>query len=934
MRLRLFYILFAFLAVANIAQAQTTIDYSASVEYDEYPENVSINNPYKGIKVYAFNSHSDADAALADLEKGVEPKLKKSAPINEMGEFTIRVFDDKNSIVLVYAHGYGAQMIPRAEFSSKRRITLKKNKEGTMEELVVEESKLRRGLETKIESMEFDGTMRSHANFIIPYRITPNMRIVAQPMWYDRVDITDSSLDTVFAYRSVVYNDNDEYKTTQARRMDFKPEMFDSLQYLNSINKIFVVYDTVYDKQTKEVVAIREIDKSQIDIFAGKDTIYVHLVDTMSGFDPDTSHPYPFGAMVEVVDYNTVLYRDTVSNNGERVDPLKFLEYRFADFRPDSIAFYEKAEVVNVPHEGEMRLNFEVGKWHLSLEDSVNYKHMKQLTESLQKIENDSENRSLDYVCIYGMASPDGNYMQNKELARKRARELKSKIHTRAHITDGEPVVASWELVADSLERDGYTTVANEIREFVVTKKRGISSIPSYDKKLMDTYLDKFRSVHYVYTETRREKKQPDLILKDYKKDPESVYRSGYWILFNHLTDKELLREVSRSALKVTRDDKNRNNPDRNYGYWAYAAGILAHACVATGVIDFEVLDPFLNLELYKDSVDGKMKLLALDSLRGYESGKIERYYNAPENAANQLIMTLKSNNRARKDKIPYLEQLVRAGGEAKYDTLLAFSKCKRGKFQNDSVARKIVASVSPTNAVVMNLAMHYITKDTTYLSAAIADTLNLPDRAATNYMKSVICLRKKAFDSSKMNLAKSFCKDIKMIAMANNDKELMADEDDAHMIVDALTHWREMMPTYIKEQNRKEKVVFETPQVKAADAVPDSLSTDSLSLNDVPEALPVDSMKPVKKVVYEEMSDEEYRKQPFVIFNDAYEKLTDKKNKDNAAAIENLYRAFDSDKEYISIFNVLLIRDITVSKDKELVKKLREIRNRYKKAE
>ena len=49
MRLRLFYILFAFLAVANIGiiQAQNSIDYSASVEYDEWPENVDPTNPYK-----------------------------------------------------------------------------------------------------------------------------------------------------------------------------------------------------------------------------------------------------------------------------------------------------------------------------------------------------------------------------------------------------------------------------------------------------------------------------------------------------------------------------------------------------------------------------------------------------------------------------------------------------------------------------------------------------------------------------------------------------------------------------------------------------------------------------------------------------------------------------------------------------------------------
>ena len=406
------------------------------------------------------------------------------------------------------------------------------------------------------------------------------------------------------------------------------------------------------------------------------------------------------------------------------------------------------------------------------------------------------------------------------------------------------------------------------------------------------------------------------------------MYYSGYWILLNHLTDKKQLREVARNALKVTRAAENRNNPDKHYGYWPYAASILAHACVATDTIDYTILDPFLDLELYKDTTDNdNMKLPAFECYKN-ESHKIDHYLNAPENAANQLIMTLKGHSSTRIGKIEHLEIIASAGGEAKYDTLIAFSRCMRGKYKEDSVAWRMVASTSPTNSVVMNLAMHRTTKDTTYLAAAAEDTLHLPDNAVSNYLKSILCLRKKAFDSSKMNLAISFCKDIKMIALANNDKDLKS--EDEHMIVDAIGYWRKMMPDSIKKQNRKEKVVFETPQAKVTAAVADSLSADSLSLSEVAAALPTDSVAPVKRVVYEEMSDEEYRKHPFVIFNEAYEKLIDKKQNNDAVAIDNLYKAFDCDIEYINVFNVLLVRDKNVNKDKELQKRLREIRDRY----
>ena len=80
-------------------------------------------------------------------------------------------------------------------------------------------------------------------------------------------------------------------------------------------------------------------------------------------------------------------------------------------------------------------------------------------------------------------------------------------------------------------------------------------------------------------------------------------------------------------------------------------------------------------------------------------------------------------------------------------------------------------------------------------------------------------------------------------------------------------------------------------------------------------------------------MSEEEYNKHPFAIFVKAFDSLTDKDNTNDGQATVELYNVFDKENVYLSIFEVFLVRDENIRKNKELLRKLIEVRNGYLKS-
>lgn len=942
MRLRLFYILsslFLFLFAIGELHAQTV--YKMSIDVVDPDKPMFVYNRYEDeITVYSFINKKDAEDALKGLQKqdkgATKVKYASTTP-NYKGEFTIEMYGSEATL-LVWCEDL---FISHAMFSIKQcrsgmKIELKKKgKAQGKQKLMTDEdqrldqvtidAKQIKSTEKPSDSVEEDGVMTSRATYVIPYKMESNMRVVVQPLWYDRIDFSDEESDSVFSYGNAFFYDKFDYNVTQDRRMDYDI-MHDKLysMTLPDSMRYYVLEDT-----------IRRY--SRIEFTEGHDTIIAHVVDTLSGYDPNASHPYPFGAIIKVFDYNVPVYSTDRKDDGERRSPLKFIDFTFKEFLPDDDKFFERQEDVRIDKDEELHLNFEVGKSTIVANDSTNMKQLNKLRDTFIAIR-ENEKRSLVKVEVYGMASPDGSEEKNKSLAKERAtyvqREIKRYTNRPVEIKDSR--VAGWDCLADSLARDGYVNEAKEVKDIVekfpnnmMAQGYRVAALPYYKSIIKDIYLPKLRTVRFKYTENYEGQKSIDKILEDYNNNANTLFQRGeFWSLFKHIKDKKELEGVVRHALKVTRDTETENSKYCD-GYWPYAAALLACCYIARDTIDMQLLEPFLDYTL---NADGTIKIIRAIKRDGDgNAAPIVNYVNWPEFAANQLIMTLKQHKRSYKNKIPILEGIMNKActGTTPYDTLMSFSKCLRGGYKAGKVSteeeaekiRRVVSSTSVTNRVVINLAMDTPEDaDVKYLNMAMADTLNLPDNPVSDYLKSIIYFRKGDKTEAETCLARCFEKDITKIAVASNDKDLISNAGDGYRVIEnAINVWKNRMSDVIMHPAMDNKP--DTVMVALSDttmvALPDSTllaQTDSLPSTPSKPSLVVDE------------------KHPYTWYIRALESIKKSGNNNYEDAKSALFKCFDIDKRYVNVLVVSLKRDISIRNNEEIVEKLKGLLSEYKK--
>lgn len=162
-------------------------------------------------------------------EKYAERNDTSSTVLGKKMEYTINVLSGASSFVVFcdYDALFGTEINENGQeekvkkggyFTSKTmRLHIWKNliqtfeKQEQTDDLVIDD-----------RPAEKPGVLIMNKNFVFPYKLRPNQRIVAQPVWYDRIDISDANSDTVFAYGKPVYLDCAEYALTQDRAMDYK----------------------------------------------------------------------------------------------------------------------------------------------------------------------------------------------------------------------------------------------------------------------------------------------------------------------------------------------------------------------------------------------------------------------------------------------------------------------------------------------------------------------------------------------------------------------------------------------------------------------------------------------------------------------------------------------------------------------------------------
>ena len=895
-----------FVALPTSVNAQSNRFYlSATIDYEGVTA-LDIMEFQNVIVVYSFAKADEAQAALEILKKNENARIKNgvSKIPSEDGSFKIQAFKEGSLLIWVKDKRYASKVYNGRQLSSgmnivvtpanrpqktENRLIVNQNENSISDTLLqnIDVVEKKKNVKKKASSSQDEGgTMTSSTTIYVPFRVRDNMRIVVQPLWYDRVNALDEKSDTVFSYGHAFYCDVDEYSLTQTRLMDYDLTN-DSLYNLGNPELLF-----------KKELADGEMLYSNVSFTPDRDTIIVSIIDTLSGYDPDVSHPYPFGAIVAVADYNSKLKTHYEKDDGERKSSLKFLDFKFNSYLPEKEKFVELIDDEPTDVSGELRLNFENGKAVLSMNDTVNVNELNKLKNLLKEIEED-EFRFLLMMDVYGVASPEGNLASNERLARDRAEYARTQIlrFTDRPVNIAQTKVAGWDEVSKLLRADSLFSKADTIDAIIASTKgieaqnQVINKLPFY-QLLKDVYLPKLRVVRYSYMESKPSQPAPEQLLEAFRdKDRRKNLRHGhYWILFNYIKDNRLLEEVARVALEETRSQ----DEDSVYskGYWPYAACLLSTCYIARDTFDLNLLSPFLETTLVKNETTNEMEIQHLRDwwpsrihkriTKGAEYDKDEyrivRYVNFPEFAANQLVMLLRNNKRLDFNYVSALEDIMDGQG-LQYDTLAAISKCLRGGYKETSFTseaqaahiRSIVENSSVTNSVVINLAMDEPDDaDSTYFAVAEFKAESLPDNAVSDYLKAIIKFRKGHFAEADSLLASSFVKDVNMIRIANNDKDLLSHDRTRFVVSGALPRWYAAMKETVGNDERN----------------------------------------------------------AFAWYSKAIEELSKGQYADVEKSKEYMSRCFTMDKRYKDVLGVVLKRDSNIKSNTLLLERLNEIRN------
>lgn len=907
------FILF-FAGISNVSAQDDTRTIKGRVVLDDL-DNMEkmLNYDYSAyVKIYTFltiDYAKEAQEALRKREKVMTAEGKAIKP-DRNGRFSIEVAPEI-ACILIWCDDYDYKakidIIPSIRFSQDMQIELvKKNTGFKKDEIELESVNITEKKVNKKKSKPRGGNDETPDGMVctfrykIPCRVSDYMRVLVQPMLYDRSDISNLESDSVYSYGHAIYCNMEEYDLTQLHRMDFDFAN-DSINYYTRLQGDSLFYDALMADTLKS-----ENEKPHVWVNLSHDTIDVYVVDRFRGYDPDTSHPYPYGVNITVDDYNSEICSFCFRNNGERRNALRFLDFSFKEFLPKKDLFFEEMGVQSIPHPGELKLNFgRAGNFVLAANDTASHAALKKLEQELYQAQHSGERERLYSVKVYGIASPEGNMQSNLALAAKRAEFAVGKI--RSYLPPGIHVgkdtdVAEWRILADSLKKGGHEDVANAVYDIVNRfplkhkkdaegfriQQNEIAKLPEYKELILKEYLPKLRTVTYNY-EIRREGKLPtDTVIARYRRNPKKSFNRGeYWELFENLKDKRELMAAAKHALEVTRDTVT---VDTIYckGYWPYAAAVLACCYIACDTVDLELLKPFLDLEL--DSL-GNWK--EIDIKRDAIASKsVVRYINKADMAANQLIMSLKNKGGYNTSELAVLEAIIETAANnpvevesAAYERLLAFSLCLRGQYKRTEDkyvrARDLVASSSDHNYVVMALAMDDPSTpddDSEWLYGANSRVESLEKSDVADYMNAVAKLRIEAAKGRSRNfeqvediLVGCFVNDIKYLLIAANDADLLVKQgEEERVFPKALLKWAAAMD---------EKELDET--------------------------------------------------HPYHWFKKAWNEVR-AKSPDTGLIEESLNKCFSIDERYITVLNIYM-RDNSKGMEKGRVEMLRNIRDRYK---
>lgn len=815
------YLLVSILPAVLLAQDRT-LSGSVQIPEEDYM-NGKYESLYRKIRIYSCMSAEDAEIFLKEFNEGkrgfdiAADYFKDKKVPNKDYEFEILTRDAGGAVLMLCGDNlYKSTYIKVTKNTNRVGFKLEKisgntkkganeysDWENNAEELqeVEVKAKAKAGPVVKSRSLDIDGYLRIMLEeAAIPLNYRENSRILVQPYWLDGPDLGENK---VFAYAKPAILDMNEYDCTQTRRMNFDKQRFDSL------SKFFVS------------------DSSEARIIPRNDTILISLQDTVSGYNPDESYPYPARAIICAEDYNERYFIDTLHiDEGERVTYMKFLDFKYdKDFNLNMDDFYEEQKVSRMPSPPiEKQLNFNVGKATINYSDTMNTRLLRELEYEFSHL-CDGEGIILKQMQVTGFASPEGSLETNKNLARQRAEFALSLVRNnlpsrfRNNIYDPKSEVRGWDEVEKMMRQDSLYAEADVIKSIIeanpgdITKQYNAIRNSGYYNLIKERkYLDRLRSVRFDYVLLQDRTKSPQEIRQEFDAGLDEAFnRAQYWQLLSSIMnmpdtepDKlQLLEEASRRAYenaRYTMDDNSMwggKDTLYNEGRWALAANIYATCLINREASDLTILAPFINTDKAIDSTGAQvfaenLNQITREEAESGEDPRIYRFTNNENMIANQIIMLISKSSRKYRTILGDLTNLLTQGRglsalDEKKQKLIALANCSRGRWMEGSdcseeeakMVRNIVSSISTTNSVIINVAMADYKQDEKALNSALSLMDDLPENSAvSSYLKSILELMRKPVankEKSAEYLADAFMLDVSKMPMANNDRQLIA---------------------------------------------------------------------------------------------------------------------------------------------------------------
>lgn len=572
--------------------------------------------------------------------------------------------------------------------------------------------------------------------FVVPKREgNTYSRLIVQPYV-----LNCTTNDTVGFLKPLVY-DGKEYHRTQTRLMGYDLERDPLAKFVNE----------------KPLTT---------------DRMTIEWQDTLTVPDPNAS--YSCYADFSIETYRRVPFRKTYQiNTCENKRPLGFLEYALLTKDLDFQKYAEKAQVEKRNTEDKVELSFEINSDKLT-NDPKNQQNLQLIDERLKMILNEPGAMLREFHVI-GTSSPEGLYQQNLELAQKRMKRIQQEVvgtlpRNVAERTYQNPQaeVASWNDVADLMEQDSLTDLAQRIRlvveelpEQMNRQGQRIKTMPEY-RQVIVPYLEKLRQVKYMCRYDIYREPNDEEVMQAYKeKGLKGTYtRYEYWKLLQLLKDD---REIEAVAKKAYEESLEMKRP------WTLAGNILAVQYLKRDTIDTKVLEPLINRTIFTVNYERK----------NFDTGRTE-IINPVEVVVNQLCMYIKAGDF---ENASVMAKLI-PDEYTEYDLVKAYAWAMGGYFQGGSTPEErararhtfeTICHSSVQNRVVMNLAL-----ETPEGDAEAENALQeMPaDKATTWYLKAVVAARKgdAGMTDASICLVSCFNLDAQMIAKAQNDGEFNKD--------------------------------------------------------------------------------------------------------------------------------------------------------------